>query len=364
MQYGSRWYLVKMKIDILITGTGSLAEEVLLSIIKLAPKKLNIYILGRNLERLRWLKLIIESQSALLGKSINLDYSVIQQWNCETLISILSNLEPELILHTASVQSAWMLKHENKWNSLVKKHGYGLTTLLQCHLALILCRSLESLGRSTPVINASYPDVTNYILYHLGFPVIAGIGNISIMDTLLRGSKVILDAESLFFYAHHYHISQLIQGNRDELPKVCYQGNTQNFFDFFSAPFRLPSDESLNKLTGNITALQILSYLGLSDPYIGHMPGVDGLLGGYPIRISYKEIKIRPSYPNNFACIQQEFKELSTKEGVIVDSDSICFSDDVMNDLYKLSIIFPNRVYFSDFNKQSHIFLNIKEKLS
>ncbi len=304
-----------MKVNILITGTGSLAEEILLSIIKLGPKNLSIHILGRNIERLRWLKLIVEAQSALSGKSINIDYSGIQQWDSETLISILSDLDPELILHTASVQSAWMLNSDNKWNSLVKKHGYGITTLLQCHLALILCRSLESLGRSTPIINASYPDITNYILYHLGFPIIAGIGNISIMDALLRGSKTIQDVGSLYFYAHHYHISQLIQGNSDKLPEIYYQDNMQDFFDFFPAPFKLPSDESLNKLTGSITALQILAYLGLSDSYIGHMPGVKGLLGGYPVQISHNKIEIRHLCHDRLNSSQQKFKELSAKEG-------------------------------------------------
>lgn len=353
-----------MKLDILITGTGSMSEEVILSMIKSAPRNLSLHVIGRNIKRLRWLKLVVESQSALLEKPINIGYTFIDQWDHETLVSILQNLQPELIFHTASVQSAWMLNQNNKWNSLVKKHGYGITTLLQCHLTLILCRASVCLGRPIPIINACYPDVTNYILHRLGYPVIAGIGNISIMDAVLRGSNKIKDPNSLIFYAHHYHISQLIQGNEDELPIVSYQGNKRKFFDYFSTSFRLPSDESLNKLTGSVTALQILSYLGLSDIYVGHMPGINGLLGGIPVQVSHKKIEIRQSSDESLIYFHQYFKELSAKEGVILDSDSIYFNDKVMSDLYKYSITFPQRVYFSDFNKQSHKFLDIKGKLS
>lgn len=353
-----------MKIDILITGTGSLAEELLLSLIKITPRNLSIHILGRNLERLQWLKLLVESQSTLLGKQVDIDYSVITLWSQSAIASVLVSIKPELILHTASVQSAWMLNQENKWNKLVKKHGYGLTTILQCHLLLMLCSASASLGRTTPVINASYPDVTNYILHHLGFPVIAGIGNISIMDSLLRSSAMIEDQEKLFFYAHHYHITQLIQGNQNNLPEIYYQGISKHFFDFFNTHFRLPSNDSLNKLTGTISAVQILSYLGILPPYIGHLPGVGGLLGGYPVTISYKKIETRQSKHVSSVSVHERFKYLTAREGIIMNADSICFSKHIVDDFKNLSVTIPTRIKFSDFSQQSHIFLNIKEMLS
>lgn len=354
-----------MKVDILITGTGSLAEELLLSLIKITPKNLSIHLLGRNSERTQWLKLVAESQSALLGKSISISYSVIERWEQSEIASVLVNIKPELILHTASVQSAWMLNQKNNWNRLVKKHGYGLTTILQCHLLLILSSASASLGRTTPIINASYPDVTNYILCHLGFPIIAGIGNISIMDALLKSRKAIENTENLFFYAHHYHISQLILGNQNDLPEIYYQGTSKNFFDFFNVHFRLPSNDSLNKLTGTVSAVQILSYLGILPPYIGHLPGVNGLLGGHPVTISHGQIEIRQSSQfENSVSIHNWFKELTAREGIVINTDSICFSKDIVDDFKHLSVTIPSRIRFSDFIQQSPVFLNIKEILS
>lgn len=354
-----------MKVDILITGTGSLAEELLLSLIKITPKNLSIHLLGRNPDRTQWLKLVVESQSALLEKSISMSYSVIERWEQSEIAMVLVNIKPELILHTASVQSAWMLNQENNWNRLVKKHGYGLTTILQCHLLLILSSASASLGRTTPIINASYPDVTNYILHHLGFPIIAGIGNISIMDALLKSRKAIENTENLFFYAHHYHISQLILGNQNDLPEIYYQGTSKHFFDFFNVHFRLPSNDSLNKLTGTVSAVQILSYLGILPPYIGHLPGVNGLLGGHPVTISHGKIKIRQSSQfKNSVSVHNWFKELTAREGIVINTDSICFSKDVVDDFKSFSVTIPNRINFSEFSQQSKVFLNIKEILS
>lgn len=201
-----------MIVDILITGTGSLAEEVLLSLVKNSSKDITIHIFGRNIERLKWLQLISHTQSILMHKKIIVGFSLIRDWTQDNLVAALKQIDARLILHTASVQSAWMLKQQNQWNSLVKKFGYGLTTTLQCHLLLKISQALSLLGRNTPIINASYPDVTNFILHQLGFPVIAGVGNISIMDALLSSSEQIEDKQDLFFYAHHYHISKLIGG--------------------------------------------------------------------------------------------------------------------------------------------------------
>lgn len=354
-----------MKVDILITGTGSLAEELLLSLIKITPKNLSIHLLGRNPEKTQWLKLVVESQSALIGIPINISYSIIEHWEQSEIASVLANINPELILHTASIQSAWMLNQENNWNKLVKKHGYGLTTILQCHLLLMLSSASASLGRTTPIINASYPDVTNYILHHLGFPVVAGIGNISIIDALLKSSKIIEQNEDLLFYAHHYHISQLILGNQNDLPQIKYQGTPKHFFDFFNAHFRLPGNDSLNKLTGTVSAVQILSYLGILPPYIGHLPGVHGLLGGYPVTISHKKIEIRQALQHESNISAHEwFKELTALEGIRINTDSVCFSKDVIDDFKNLSVTIPSRIKFSDFSQQSQIVLNIKEMLS
>lgn len=360
----SSWFKVKMKIDILITGTGSLAEEILFSLIKLTSKSLSIHIFGRNIERLKWLKHVADLQNKMQNKDHLVTFSYIPDWEEDSLVSALHPLKIELILHTASVQSAWMLKTKNKWNSLVNKYGYGITTFLQCHLALKLGQALISTGKNTPIINASYPDVTNFILHHHGVPVIAGIGNTSIIDALLTTSRRITSKKNLFFYAHHYHISQLIQGNDRNLPEIYYGNEQFEFFSFFPEIFKLPADESLNKLTGFIAASQILSFLGVNEPYIGHMPGVNGLLGGQPVQISKRKIEIRSFNKEALSFSQEKFKVLTNLEGINISENSISFNNEFIQDLQSLSIKLPTQINLADTNIYSELFLNIKESLS
>lgn len=353
-----------MIVDILITGTGSLAEEVLLSLVKNSSKDITIHIFGRNIERLKWLQLISKTQSILMDKKIIIGFSLIRDWTQDNLVAALKQIDARLILHTASVQSAWMLKQQNQWNSLVKKFGYGLTTTLQCHLLLKISQALSLLRRDTPIINASYPDVTNFILHRLGFPVIAGVGNISIMDALLSSSEQIKDKQDLFFYAHHYHISKLIEGDVNNLPLIYYKGLKSNFFSFFQSNFKLPHDESLNSLTGFVTALQILAFLGIGEPYIGHMPGINGLLGGYPVHITESQIQVRQFDLEDIDVIQANFKNFSALEGVIIEQDSIGFCEELIDCLRELSIQLPNQINFSNIDKYSQSFLKIQEALS
>jgi hypothetical protein len=275
------------RVDILITGSGSLATSVLQALSLVSGPCLTITVVGRDSSKLTWLARSMTARAATMGGRLRVRIRTID-WNSPVdLRSILKEENPRLVLHTASMQSPWQLGGNEPWAVLIRRTGYGFTLPLQLALALKVGEALADVAPETLFVNACYPDVVNPMLSAIGISVICGIGNIAILAGLMS-VELVAPPGRLRVLAHHSHLSSSISGNATNLPIRAWRGSQAIDEEARSwlASATLPADDRLNTITGATAVPALLALLGLSSPHRGHAPGVLGLPGGYPVVFS------------------------------------------------------------------------------
>ena len=112
--------------DIMITGSGSLAQAVLFALSAAdAGRDLRLAISGRNTSRLAWLSLAANGRSVSYRRR-NFTTAVALDWSTpESLAATLAETRPRLVVQTASMQSPWTLAPTNAWARMIVAGGYG-----------------------------------------------------------------------------------------------------------------------------------------------------------------------------------------------------------------------------------------------
>ncbi len=170
-----------MAIDVLIIGSGSLAEAILFSLVTLEAGRLNLAIAARDQERLNWLHHAASAQAFSVNHNHIVHARLLTHCDAANVASVLQDLRPAIVLNVASLQSAWTLGGQDGWSRFVSRHGYGVTAPLQLVLALEIAKAIQTTFPSTLYVNAAYPDVVNPLLLQLGYPVCCGLGNVAIL---------------------------------------------------------------------------------------------------------------------------------------------------------------------------------------
>ena len=102
----------------------------------------------------------------------------------DRMARLLDEVQPDAILHSATVQSPRRFMNadvEPARRALIRSATFGLW--LPWHLlpAAQLTRALDKSGVDTHVVNASFPDVVNTVLWkHFGHGPVAGAGNVEV----------------------------------------------------------------------------------------------------------------------------------------------------------------------------------------
>jgi hypothetical protein len=83
----------------------------------------------------------------------------------------------------------------------------------------------------------------------------------------------------------------------------------------------LPPDTSLNDVTGAAAIPMLEALAGRSDPWYGHAPGVNGELGGYPVRADTRGLRI--ALPAGLAADEARVlnHRFSRADGITVEND-------------------------------------------
>jgi hypothetical protein len=123
------------------------------------------------------------------------------------------------------------------------------------------------------------------VLADRGITVAGGLGNIAILASVLRS---LYPKRVVRLLAHHAHVSALIRGRWEGLapPLVWLNGIRCPERDCFALieQITLPADDTLNSVTAAAAVPMLQALAGRSAPWEGHAPGVNGLIGGYPVR--------------------------------------------------------------------------------
>jgi hypothetical protein len=276
--------------DLLVFGSGALARALVMALAARPQPLLSVMIAGRNEEALGSVAMLARARAAAL----DVDFSI--AWaGCDyseaALDRLFAAVRPSMVLTLASQQSPWSMGP--RWRKLVIATGYGFTLPLQATLADVVFRTLRQRHPSALCINGCYPDMANRLLADRGIAVIGGIGNIAIIASVLRSLHPNRDVRVL---AHHAHVAALIGGRWGGLapPLVWLDGErcAERKCAALTEQVRLPSDSTLNAITGAAAIPMLQALAGRSAPWEGHAPGVNGLVGGYPVRADAQGLHI------------------------------------------------------------------------
>jgi hypothetical protein len=238
----------------------------------------------------------------------------------------IAKVNPAIILTTATLQTWWLPDRLPAAESeKIKSAGFGVWFPVHFALTLNLMHAVQRAAFSGFVVTAPYPDVANAVLGKLGMPPTCGIGNVEEIVPKIRwlaAQRLSLPIEAIKVTLVAHHALQRFTLNRTAAESVT------------SAPFFLKVEAAGHNVTEEVSADQMLlsgfpitagptshvltaatthrlvnALVGETERYI-HVPGPNGLPGGYPTYASSRGIRLA------------NIPELSPVEAIRINEDS------------------------------------------
>ena len=212
----------------------------------------------------------------------------------------LQSFDPDVAFAAPSLLPWWKVAA----SANPKAKGMPFAGWLACNLApmLKLATVWGESGLSCPWVGAAYPDVVNAVLASIGPAPTVGCGNIAEAIPKIRFAaaaatgappqevEVRLVAEHALEFRHYAepgaglppYLLQVRWGERD----VTAEGLAG-----LTHPMPIPYDLDFNLLTASAT-VGLLAALAGGEAIATHAPAPNGLLGGYPIRVSRGKVEL------------------------------------------------------------------------
>jgi len=357
-----------MSASILILGSGALAREVVLAVpgaaVRLGLSELAVVVGSRDASRAEWLSLLGRARSgAVLAparfKSLAIDWS-----DEDRLADAIDESSPTVILHTASLQSAWSLTQPNAWSRLVSLGGYGVTAALQAALLPCLKRALVSASYHGPLVNACYPDVINAAGPALGLKITCGLGNIALLAEVFQAHLSPANGP-MRLLAGHWDVATLTRPSteRRALPPV-WLGDERLADEMIRAAPALSGDVTMNALSAGATALLLCALASGRDLSTFHVPGPNGLLGGYPVRLEGGEIVLDLPKGLTLEAASAWNEERAVMDGAsVVNGRTLVFSPPAAERLARVAPSLREGFDFADVEAAARAFADLRDHL-
>lgn len=357
-----------MTTNIVLIGTGSLARAFCYSIANakfLVKKRIKVVIVGRDIEKVKKISVIANSRAAITSTDI-LFIPKEASFDSEASIeNIITKFTPKIVLQMASLQSPWEFNNQKStWVSLINNSGFALTIPFQAFLTIKLARIIKKTGLSIHFVNACYPDLVNPILKFLGYNVTCGVGNVSIIESVIRSVKNSYRKMNISILGHHVHLTQKTNIPLEyRKPRVWGDDINYDLVDLALNQIRSIKDDELNQLTGLISAQTILNLLK-PEYTLYNIPGPNGLPGGYPVLMSSQGVIL--NLPNKIS--EEEAVlwnlECSKYDGASIDKDGfIKFNRLVSGALKQNNIKHFKGFYCEDIDNVCNDFISLREHL-
>jgi hypothetical protein len=185
---------------------------------------------------------------------------------------------------------------------------------IACHLAPLLAfreRWVES-GLRSPWFNLSYPDVVNAVLTRTGPGPLCGMGNV--IEAIPKARFVLAERQGVrpeaievrlvaqhaleyHFYAEPPPECALEGAPAPDYPPYLIEARIGGRViappdpAALFAPYPIPYDLDFNALTVSAAMVVLKAALG-ETPTATHVPGPEGRIGGYPIRLSRADLAL------------------------------------------------------------------------
>lgn len=285
----------KRKTDILISGTGAFSGRIALDLAATSQETLHVVIAGRNRDRLNWLKTACNARASMFSRPISFDtyeIDLVQEGATDKLIA---DTRPTIAVQGASIQTSSVISDTGtQWTQLVAEGGLSATAVFQALISSRMARSISKLSPETGLINCGFPDVVNGMIADMDFKVLSGTGNVAILSNVFAGAKGISDQSRVQVIAHYQNLAAWRKPASERVGtrpcRVFIDG--QEIGDVFKEfeSVKLTTEPAI-EISGASGVTLIAAYAA-NKPWIGHVPGPNGLPGGYPVKLQDKILSL------------------------------------------------------------------------
>jgi hypothetical protein len=280
--------------DIVICGTGSFAARILLDLAATAPAAVSVALVGRNRDRLAWLRTAANARAAMFGTGARCTDYRLDDLSAEAVGMLIASLRPSVVANTASVQGGRvMTDRPDAWAKLVQEVGLGCTALLQARISYDIASAVARVAPDAAFVNCCYPDVVNPMLAGAGLPIACGIGNVAILAHAFAGALG-PGHPRLHLLAQHAALSAFRRPPEQRsgvAPLRLWLDGVEvaDAFDRF-ATVKLATEPVID--ISGASGVPLFLAMVAGRPWHGHVPGPNGLTGGYPVRLEGRRIAL------------------------------------------------------------------------
>jgi Saccharopine dehydrogenase NADP binding domain len=335
---------------ILIIGLGNLGRRLAASLAQHAEVS-ELIVAGRSLAEGPALAAFL----AACGET-RVRFATVDASQRSSIEHLLRRERPDIVVQCACLMSPWYLStHPGPRAATIEAAGFAAQVPAQLPLLMNVMEAVRSIDFQGPVINCSYPDVTNPILDKMGLAPTIGIGNVSMIRARVlaglrergaSGNDAPLSANLplVRVLAHHAHVTPVMlsrcPADTESMPRVYLGENdsVQRADELAYAGTPLRSNPGLSALSASSALLVIRAFLPESEPLRTSAPGPAGLPGGYPIVIADGQIKL--DLPPGLSLDEAiDFQNQSARlDGVeaIAENGTVIFTEATKRSLRKL----------------------------
>ncbi|HEY5796276.1 MAG TPA: hypothetical protein VIU82_14810 [Bosea sp. (in: a-proteobacteria)] len=273
--------------DILVSGTGGFAARIAFDIAATADEPVEVVIAGRNRERLNWLRTAANARAALFGKKARFITHAVDLLAPDASDEMLAATGPRIVVQAASIQTSQVIAQTgNAWTQLVTEGGLSATAVFQALLSSRVAAAITRSGKPITLVNCGFPDVVNGMIRAMGHDVACGMGNVAILSNVFAGSAATPPGSEVKVLAHYQNLAAWRRrpeerGGRP--PRVWVDGTEVSDVYARFADIQL-TPEPVIEISG-ASGVPMLLAMAVGRPWRGHVPGPNGLPGGYPVRL-------------------------------------------------------------------------------
>jgi hypothetical protein len=215
----------------------------------------------------------------------------------DAVSALLAEFEPDLVVQCGTLLSPYALRGmRSDMAAAVLRGGFALQVAAQLPVIRAVMQARHALGMTCPVINCSYPDVTNAMLAAEGLAPDAGIGNVAIMALRFQRLLNVTPDDTFQVIGHHAQLGPSLAGKAasvaSPVPLVYLNGRKMTAYELL-IDTGLLGGPTLNHLAAATVPPILTGFLYRDGSVDTHSPGVFGLPGGYPVRFSDGQLELR-----------------------------------------------------------------------
>ncbi len=240
------------------------------------------------------------------GFNKRLEFHKLDVYDIDRTAELLNDVQPDVLYSGTTLQSWWVPLLFPK-DIAQKANSAGIGVLTAGHLTLIhkLMQAVKKSGIKTRVLNNSYPDVVNPVLWRNGLGPDIGSGNSDLVMEDIRqriSYELNVPPQEVAVYLYSAH-------------SICMKGATEDIpflMKIYVAGTDVTSNYDAKELVGRVSAAYMPAKMTtwLDHPRVASsavknimaimndtneltsLPGPNGLPGGYSVRLSAKGAEV------------------------------------------------------------------------